>query len=289
MRKEFIDKLEKIAGQLEEAVLSGLKRKTIKFTQRMTIGRTKIFFPTNPIKSDGSVDIMFQFRGGTQEIISKSGLNAVIVVAEAGGVGGAQNKLAYGNAQFVNSTIKAILDNLRESNENVKIGKLGFSAWSGGYAAIHSILQEKGMLIKQPDAITLFDGMHHSIEGTRTVDPQKMKVWIDFANKAKQDPNIKFIVLHSSISPTDYTSTTQTANYLAQQTGLNKQKVKNWNGRFKPYAEAKSGGLDIIQMYGPGISMPYQIDGQTNVPGTLGWQHIQALRMLPDVWKNLGW
>ncbi len=247
---------------------------------------TSVIAPPNPVNQDGTVNIMFQFRGGSPSIAGRSGTNAVIVMADAGGVGGGASRSAFGTTAFINQSVEKILSAIKESyNANVRLGNLGLSGWSGGYAPIHAIIaqhQQGQKLIKEPDYVGLFDGMHHS-------DQASLDVWKRLADEAKAG-GTTFTVVHTAVQPEGYPSTTENANWLVQQEGIERQPAQNWTGQgVTPETIASSGGLNIVQLYSQ--SDPYTMtDGQgrtrPNIPGTAGWQHLQALQSIPDFWPK---
>jgi hypothetical protein len=216
------------------------------------------------VASDGSVNIMFQFRwmGGSSPM--KAGINTVVVQADAKGLGGGKGAKQLGDPEFINGAIEKILAYLRPQYPNVKLGKLGLSAFSGGYGPIWWALENKDKLIKQPDTVIVADGIHHSVKPGSAA----MKPWVEYAQLAAKDPSKKFIVLHSAVDPQKYPSTTQTANYILDALGMQKSKAdpnqyKSWN--VTPTAAAAKGGFTVMEIPGgdeaahraAGQSLPY--------------------------------
>lgn len=243
---------------------------------------TTVMAPSNVVKPDGSVDIVINIRGiagGDTKTATNLGLKAVIVTAEAGGMGSKENSAAYGHANFINSAVSKIISKIQSQHpdKQIKRGKLIVSGFSGGGSAIASIIHEENKIPNGIDSIILNDALHASKN-----DP-RMKSIIDFAQKAKENPNKKFKLIHTAVEPGSYPSTTSVADYILSQLNIDRKKVTDWQGNgTKPASEAKEGGLTITQLYDQ--QMPYMLrdpkDGSTkpNVPGTAGWQHIDSLK-----------
>lgn len=248
---------------------------------------TSVIWPgKSAIHPDGSVNIMFFFRGGSAGVMSKSPTNAVVVTADAGGVGGGPSRQAYGRPEFVNKVVNSIIAQLKKKTgrDDIKLGKLGLAGWSGGYDPIHGIMQNPGALVKQPDYVGVFDGMHHGPKGKP--NPKSMETWKEIADRAAKGET-QFVVTHTAVDPGSYASSTDTANWLVQQSGAQRQPVQQWQGQgVKPASVAQQGGFSVVQLYDQ--PQPYMVrDPETgkskpNIPGTSGYQHIQAIRSAPD-------
>lgn len=223
----------------------------------ISIPKGIIMVPAEPIKPDGSVDIMFQFRGGNISQYEKAGVNAVVVLADS-------DKPKEFNSSFVNTAVDKILAKLKEvSGKNVKLGKLGFSAFSGGAQAVSNILRSGG-IVKKPDFVYIADGAHGGED-----------VWSKLADEAEKGQT-KFILTHTAIVPDGFKSTTEVAEDLLKSRGLSRQPVTNWKSGLKPESVAQKGNFKVVQYHKD--NLPYMINGKTNVPGTAGYQHIQAAK-----------
>ena len=248
---------------------------------------TDVVWPgPSAVHPDGSVNILFFFRGGSSKIMSKSSTNAIVVTADMGGLGGGPSRQAYGSSEFVNKVVASIISQLKQKlhREDIKLGKLGLAGWSGGYDPIFGILGSSGGLVKQPDYVGVFDGMHHGQKGKP--NESAMKTWEELAQQA-QKGKTQFVVTHTAVDPGSYASSTDTANWLVQNNGLKREPVQNWTGQgVKPTSVAGSGGFKVIQLYDqPAPYMktdPSTGKAKPNIPGTSGDQHIQALNSAPD-------
>jgi hypothetical protein len=282
---------------------SGLSFKPVNLTippGRNGLGSGYAIWPgPTAIGPDGSVNIFFQIRGGSEGTFNGSKTNAVIVILEAGGKGSSENNAAYGDPAYFNTVIASIIAQLKKQTgrTDIKLGKWGVASWSGGYQAIHSALRadqsKQGSFVKKPDYVGIFDGMHHGPAGKpRESD---MQIWQQLAEDAKKGKTT-FVVTHTAVIPGDYASSTDTANWLVQNTGVKREPVTEWNGTGKkPDSRAGAGNFHVIGLYDK--PEPYMvrdpITGKTkpNIPGTAGNQHIQAIRdarnFTPD-WSPTG-
>jgi hypothetical protein len=291
MDQDFrIQAFEKLAGIIADKVKQQLELKKQNFEPAgISVGYpgTSVIWPgPQAVHPDGSVNIMFFFRGGGPGVMNKSSTNAVVVNADAGGIGGGPSRERYGNVTFINTAVASIIDQLKKKlgREDIKLGKLGLAGWSGGYDPIHGILSQPTGLVKQPDYVGVFDGMHHGGKGKP--NPAAMKPWQELAQQAARGTT-QFVVTHTAVDPGSYASSTDTANWLVDQMGMKRQPVQQWAGQgVQPKSVARSGSFEIVQLHDQ--PMPYQIrDPRTwvmkaNIPGTSGYQHIQARDSAPD-------
>lgn len=63
------------------------------------------------------------------------------------------------------------------------------------------------------DAAVAIDGVHTPYVGSKQVDPNTMRPWLDFGRLAVENRRL-MVVTHSSVVPPGYASTTETASYL---------------------------------------------------------------------------
>lgn len=253
---------------------------------------TTVLMPPNCVKNDDSVDIVINIRGiagGDTKTAGSLGINAVVITAEGGGLGSAENQKAFGNAAFVNHAVSSVLSSLQKQfpDKNIHRGKLIISGFSGGGGAIASILSQKNNVNGNIDGIIINDGLHAN-PGT-----PEMNAVLDYAKEAQKDPTKKFRLVHTAVDPGKYISTTDTANYLVNQLNLQRNPVsEDWSGVGpKPVSQANSGGVQITQLYDK--QQPYMAadaNGKVrpNVLGkTSGGQHISSLQWMPNAFKGI--
>lgn len=269
-----------------------IKQETPKFVSLGSAGPgTVVFMSPNSVQPDGSVNIVINLRGvpGSANSVAKLGVdNAVIVTAEAQGpqsqnMGSALLEQQFGDAARINQITSTVLNHMKKQfpDKNIHMGKLILSGFSGGGGAISKLLMQEDKINGGISGVAMADGFHFDEKNP------KWKSVLEFARKAQQNPDkYSFRVLHTAV-PTSYTSTTQNANALIRD--LNLQKNTNTQPTdfgFTPKSIAESGGVQIVTMYDS--EDPYMIGGKANVPGTSGYQHIQALQKgLPALLKGI--
>jgi len=286
-RKMELRKIAQSMGIVENFVRSKLKQvapeqemeeKKIDYAQMIPIPTGAKFasagavVPKDPFGPNGEVNIMFQFRWvGSTDLKkappSTAGINTVIVYADGKGLGGGKSAYVLGNPKFINNAVSTIINKLKQENPNAKLGKLGFSSFSGGYGPTSVALGKVDQLVKEPDAVIVADGMHHSTRNNSA----GMKPWVNYARKASKDPNKKFVVMHTGVKPQSFTSTTQTANYLLKSLDMQRKEMNpelfRWN--VAPKSGASKGGFHVYE-----------------IPGGDGNAHITAGRSLPYMWRS---
>ena len=289
-RMQAIERLAKTAGIITDKVKEHLNQQKLNFSPAgisLSYPGTSVLWPgESAIHPDGSVNILFFFRGGSSSVMNQSGTNAVVVTADAGGIGGGPSREQYGNAGFVNQVVGSIIAQLQKklNRKDIKLGKLGLAGWSGGYDPIHGILQNPSALVKQPDYVGVFDGMHHGAKDKP--NERAMQTWQELAQKAAKGQT-QFVVTHTAVDPGSYASSTDTADWLIQQNQLQRQTPQSWQGQgVQPSSVAQQGNFSVVQLYNQ--SQPYMVRdpvtgrSKPNIPGTAGYQHIQALKSAPD-------
>lgn len=194
--------------------------------------------------SDGRFDVMFHFHG--HDPIRKEWvrvMDGAMLVGIDLGIGSGSYSAAFASPatfeQLVHSVEKAVAD--KTGKKNARVRKVGLSAWSAGYGAVGTLLDQR-YARDLVDTVVLLDGLHCGYDADSLNDLQ-MKPFLDFAREAKAKNKLMF-VSHSSIIPPGYASTTETANFLIYQLG----------GRPTKAAQRSSDpwGLELISKYNSG-------------------------------------
>lgn len=236
--------------------------------------------PDQPI-INGKYNVFFQVRHGRNP--TKSGVNTIIVEAEAGGMGSSENTAAFGNADWVKKQLGTIHSTLaKKFGDNISLGKLGFGSFSGGYDAIGNILRTADDEFKKKiDSIIILDGIHHGKRGKP--DRAAMKAWLDYAKEAKEDPSKQFVLAYTAVDPGTYASTSDSANYLMSNLGVEsaEDSTKNFAG-ITPASIGSSGGFHAVQLYPRKSDKP----GYGYTLKEMKSQHIDAAKAMPDLWRQ---
>ncbi len=138
------------------------------------------------------------------------------------------------------------------------------SAFSAGYGAIRALLRQPGHF-ERADAVLLLDGLHTGYEPPRVVLDQggrleaaKLEPFVRFARAAVAGEK-RFLVTHSEIFPGTFASTTETADYLLEQLGLQREAVLRWGPLgMQQLSHVRCGGFEVRGF--AGNSAPDHID-----------------------------
>ncbi len=240
--------------------------------------------PDNPV-INGKYNVFIQIRPGSNA--TSAGINTILVQAEAGGKASAENDAAFGNADWVKQQLSLIQSELSKKFGNVSLGKLGLGSFSGGYQAVGKIISDP-LMKERIDNLVVLDGIHEGKRGQP--NPAAMKKWLDFAEKAKKDPNKKFTFAYTAVDPGQYASTSDSAYYLTDNLGIKREKYQGPNtyAGVSPATIANQNGFTAIQMFDrksdkPGYGYTHFDD---NRAGSMGNQHVLSAKALPDIMKE---
>lgn len=249
-------------------------------------GNSMVMMPPNVIKSDGSVDIVINFKGvNSPAHASATGQRAVMVsVYEPEG-----GKYKFGNygqygADFVNRAVNTIISSLQKANPGkpVKRGKLTITGWSAGGSALKSVLANEEKVQGGVDEVVFSDALHASRDPAQM--DQELAAVANYARKAAKDPNKKLVLVSTGVVPGDkkgqtYASTYETGKRLAELVGAQET---NTGGRFyeggRPAGVSQAGGFQWVKLYEPG---KYSVDEMKD-------QHGYAYRWTTANQTNLG-
>jgi hypothetical protein len=115
------------------------------------------------------------------------------------------------------------------------------TSFSAGYAAVREILKHP-TYYDAIDAIILADGLHCNSDSARM--KEQMGDFVRFARDAAAGEKI-MLVTHSSINTSGYQSTTQTAQYLNDQVGIQSNSVDQKDLIGQAFIQYKKGDLYI--------------------------------------------
>jgi hypothetical protein len=150
---------------------------------------------------------------------------------------------------------------------------VGLSGWSAGYGAIRAILRHEEHY-RRVRWVVLLDGLHAGHRMDRPASERLVTADLDVYVRLARDAaagNKRFLIVHTSLVPAGYASTTECADYLIARTGLVRVKVAG-RGPFglPQQSEARKGGLRII-----------------GCAGSTKADHIDHLHALPALLKDL--
>ncbi len=261
---------EEVKKHLQEAGPAVEPAKPTQYETTLTIPGAQIYIPANAVNPETKTyNVVIHFKSSASHL-AKSGLNTIVVTAnEAGGkqftgdFAKSYSKAKRGD--FVSKILGTIQSYLAKKIPEAKLGKWGMSAFSGGSGAVNQILKEKNYPV-EPSYIGMYDAMHGE---------KQIQEWAQ-ENNIAGDPAKKLVVVHSAIDPVKYQSTTEAANKLAENLGVESTQV-SWQpgSETQPVSQKSRGGINIYQMYDQG-----------NVPlKQLKEQHNSIMRGIGDVMR----
>nr|WP_293301782.1 hypothetical protein [Allomuricauda sp.] len=146
--------------------------------------------------------------------------------------------------------LKAIQDKLDVD----RMGKVYFSSFSAGYGAVRELLKTHEAKI---DGILLLDGLHTDYIPEATplaqggqLNAEKMKGFLAFAQKAVSGEK-KMLITHSEIFPGTYASTSETADWLIKELGLQRNPILEWGPMgMQHVSETQKGNFEVRAFVG---------------------------------------
>lgn len=176
-----------------------------------------LYTPESFRSSDGSYDLLIHFHGNVKVVVESaavSKLNAAIAVVNLG-VGSGPYQDAYATPGTYENLLAAIQSAVqRRGLENARLRRVALSAWSAGYGAISTILQQRRG--EDPlDALLILDGIHTGYEQGRpgTLVERRLASF-DEAAEAAASGELLFSVTYSEIDPPGYAGSRATAEHL---------------------------------------------------------------------------
>jgi len=134
------------------------------------------------------------------------------------------------------------------------VQRLTLSGFSAGYGAVRAALRDDPGAI---DAVLLLDGLHASYvpDGTPLASGGRLRTedlapFVDFARLAAAGGK-RFLVSHSAVFPGTYASTTECADFLLAELGLDRVPVLHWGPLgMQQVAAAGRGGFQVLAYAG---------------------------------------
>ncbi len=231
-----------------------------------------LFLPKSAAEAK-EVDLLVHFHGAAwlaETAVSSLKRPLAVATVNAGAGSG-----RYASAFEEPEAFEAILAAAAASLAPRTLGAIWLSGFSAGHGAIRSILgQPAGEKVR---GILLLDGLHTGYVPERKVlaeggalDASKLEPFLAFAREAAAGER-RMVIAHSEIFPGTFASTTETADWLIAQLGLERTPVVRWGPvGMQQLSEARKGDLTILGF--AGNSAPDHIDQFHAMP-----EFLQAL------------
>lgn len=149
------------------------------------------------------------------------------------------------------------------------VSRLYLTGWSAGYGAIRAILRQpaNAALLR---GVVLLDGMHSDYEPPeekRVPTPADLDSFERFARDAIAG-RARFLILHSEIFPSTFSSTTETSDWLLARLNLRRKPVLRWGPLgMQILSDTRRGRLRILGF--AGNSAPDHVDHLHALPWAL--------------------
>jgi hypothetical protein len=194
--------------------------------RRLLRWRHVLLVPAN-CGANGGYDLVLHFHGVAETmepIFRAAGLDAVVVITNLGLASGPYEKLFTGRASF-QTYLAAITSEFRAYCHGTSSRRVALSSWSAGYGATLRILEHEQNR-ERIDAVLLADGLHGGLERRypRTVRAAAIEPVNRFAEQAANGQRL-LAITHSGIVTAGYASTTETASFLLNSQGIERELV----------------------------------------------------------------
>jgi hypothetical protein len=200
------------------------------------------------VAPDGGVDVIVQFHGAmlAEGEWRSSAPSAVVVSVHKTGYGVGQYRGMFAEPDRFGALIRDAVNQVGGTH----VRRLGLVSYSAGYGAVQDVLSDDGYYA-MVDTVVLLDGMHASVtEGLP--DEESILVFERFARDAASGAK-QLVVTHSSIVPSGYASTTETATMLLLAAGVARVVETRSHGRgMVEWYHADEGGLHVRGFRGDG-------------------------------------
>jgi len=236
--------------------------------RRETLELGTLFLPAK-LKLKSPVPLLVFFHGGTWLPEAAAARNKTAAISIQLGQGSAIYAKAFADPQrFPNLLQEA------ETKAGVKFAPVTLGGWSAGCGAIREILKSPESYARVGHVL-LIDGIHTGYVGDKPgplesqLETDNLEVYLRLARDAVAGKK-QVLITHSEIFPGTYASTTETADYLLSQLGLQRRAVLRWGPMgTQQLSEVRQGKLLVIGY--AGNSAPDHVDQLHSLPQYLKW------------------
>lgn len=185
-----------------------------------------LFLPASP-KQKSTVPLLVFFHGGTWLPEVAAARSRIAVISIQVGQGSGVYAKAFADPQrFLRLLQEA------ETKAGMKFGPVTLGGWSAGNGATREILKSPESYARV-DRVLAIDGIHAGyVNGTpgpleSQIEPADLQTWLQLSRDAVTGRKT-LLITHSEIFPGTYASTTETADWLLAQLGLQRTPVAKW-------------------------------------------------------------
>jgi hypothetical protein len=226
----------------------------------------RVFVPDRSV-ARASATLVVHFHGAAwipEQSVQGLPTDAVSAVVNLGAGSGVYDR-AFSAPQAFGQLVDSIAESVaRSTGSRVRTDSVVLTAFSAGHGAVRAILRDSANFARVA-AVMLLDGMHTSYVPERTVLTEGGALdetnLIGFAElgRASLSGTKRFLITHSEIFPGTFASTTETADWLLGELGLDRTPVLKWGPRGMQQLSEVSAGEFMLRGYA-GNSAPDHID-----------------------------
>ncbi len=217
-----------------------------------------VYLPRKNVEAD-SLRLLIHFHGAAYvpaHAVEISSRRYCLAAVHLGSGSSVYEKAFSENGSFTD-LLNSVMESLAEqTGRNRTFTGIYISSFSAGYGAVRAILRQPENLSRL-DGVMLLDGLH-----TDYIPDEKLLAEGGRLNTAKLDPFVNlarlaieaqkdFLITHSEIFPGTYASTTETADYILNETGLSGKAVLRWGPLgMQQLSEVRQGNFTVLGFAG---------------------------------------
>lgn len=183
----------------------------------------RVFVPEGYGPVDGEIDLVFHLHGSPERVkqsFVESNPAAALVIVAFNGLSSVYSKPFGEDRELFGKILDEARARIAEhfGIASVEIGTLVVSSFSAGFGAVREIIPD---YLDQINTTVMLDSIYAGYveeNGRNVVDPANMTAFELFANRAVRGSASMWIT-HSQEQPGTYSSTSETAEYLARKVG----------------------------------------------------------------------
>ena len=231
--------------------------------------------PADAAAAERPGDLLIHFHGAVDTIrgaMERSGLAATVVVVNQPGLSAAY-AAPFRDDPDLFATLLAEPARIAGGDDAPapRWRRITLSCFSAGYGAVREILKDPAA-VDRVDAIVAADSIYAgldeagSADGVRRADARDMAGFLAFAEAAAEGRKV-FVITHSA-QPTPYASTTETADFLLERLGIDRQPIATaTDDAWRQTSRAARGRFEVL-----------------GFDGASGPAHLFHLRMIDRWW-----
>jgi uncharacterized protein YbbC (DUF1343 family) len=235
--------------------------------EKLTLGT--LFIPAK-LELKSPTPLLFFFHGPTwvpEVAAAQNGDTAVVSIQIGAGM------RVYAQP-FVDPKFFGKLLQEAESKAGVKFDPITLAGWSAGCGAIRQIMSAPEYYDRVANTI-MIDGIHTSYVTGKPgpiesqINPDQLQIFVKLARDAVAGKR-RVIITHSEIFPGTFASTTEAADYILNQLGLERRAVLKWGPMMtQELSEVRAGNFLLVGF--AGNSAPDHVDQLHSLPEYLKW------------------